>query len=440
MASFDVRSLFTNVPLLETINICADFLLEENILVTVDDSFYLDVLFEEEHEPELTKEGFIELMKLATSKTEFSINNCIYRQIDGVAMGSPLGPTLANVFMGYLENRYFAVNERPLLYYRYVDDCFILFRNKSDCLKMFKDFNLLHDSISFTMESEDDNRLSFLDVLVTRTSATEFITSIFRKKTFTGQYINFLSHCSRKRKINLIKTLCHRAVTICSPSALEKELETITSILEENGYPSQLISKTIKHHRAKLAEPKVIGAERCHIPIKLPFLGEASIKLERELKMLVRQCYYSVEPRVVFSSKPIVNHVVKDHIPVKDTSMVVYHFQCCCENSYVGQTARRLGDRIKEHIPPCVTKHYQKTPDADYRKNSTLNNAARRSAISEHLLKNKKCGLAINETKFSILRKCLSTFQLHVYESVLIAAMEPSLCKQREFDFVTSFI
>ena len=97
MASFDVRSLFTNVPLLETINICADFLLEENILVTVDDSFYLDVLFGEEHEPELTKEGFIELMKLATSKTEFSINNCMYRQIDGVAMGSPLGPTLANV-------------------------------------------------------------------------------------------------------------------------------------------------------------------------------------------------------------------------------------------------------------------------------------------------------------------------------------------------------
>ena len=106
----------------------------------------------------------------------------------------------------------------------------------------------------------------------------------------------------------------------------------------------------------------------------------------------------------------------------------------------MGQTTRRLGDRIKEHIPACVTKHYQKTPDTDYRKSSTLINAAKRSAITEHLLENKKCGLTINKTKFSILCKCRSTFQLHVYESVLITAMEPTLCKQREFDFVTSFI
>ena len=285
MASFDVRSLFTNVPLLETINICADVLFENAV-----ESFYLEVLFEEEKEPELTRESFVELMKLATSKTEFSINYYMYRQIDGVAMGSPLGPTLANIFMGYLESKYFSSNDKPLLYYRYVDDCFILFRSKDECLKMFNDFNSLHHSIEFTMELEENDCLPFLDVLVRRTTEEQFITSVYRKKTFTGQYINFLSHCSRKRKINLIKTLCHRAVMICSSSTLEDELKKITSILEENGYPSQLIAKTIDYHRAKLLEPKKVGADRCHIPIKLPFLGEASTRLKKEDRFCVFVC------------------------------------------------------------------------------------------------------------------------------------------------------
>ena len=215
MASFDVRSLFTNVPLLETINICADVLFKEDNCV---DCFHLDVLFDDkEREPKLTRDSFVDLMKFATSSTEFSFNNDMYRQVDGVSMGSPLSPTLANIFMGFLEANYFNTHDKPILYFRYVDDCFLVFNNESECLRMFDDFNALHDSITFTMESEKDNSLPFLDVLVKRTPAAKFITSMYRKKTFTGQYINFLSHCSRKRKINLIKTLCHRAVTMCSP-------------------------------------------------------------------------------------------------------------------------------------------------------------------------------------------------------------------------------
>ena len=63
-------------------------------------------------------------MRLATSSTEFSINEQMYCQKDGVAMGSPLGPILANIFMGFLEMKYMKDNKKPLLYYRYVDDCF----------------------------------------------------------------------------------------------------------------------------------------------------------------------------------------------------------------------------------------------------------------------------------------------------------------------------
>ena len=252
--------------------------------------------------------------------------------------------------------------------------------------------------------------------------------------------MNFLSHCSRKRKINLIKTLCHRTVTICSSSMLEDELKEITTILEGNGYPSDLICKKIGYHREKMTQTKKLGAERCRIAIKLPYIGGASTKLERELKMVTERCYFAVSPRVVFTSRPIVSHVFKDRIPMKDKSMVVYHFKCCCNSSYVGQTVRRLGVRMREHIPACVVKHYKKNPNTDYKTNSTLVNAAKKSSIAEHLLINKNCGMAIDTTKFSILKKCNTNFELYVYEAVLIAALEPPLCKQKEFDFVTSFI
>ena len=289
------------------------------------------------------------------------------------------------------------------------------------------------------MELEADNCLPFLDVLIKRTP-TQFVTSVYRKPTFTGQYMNFLSHCSKKRKINLIKTLCHRAVAICSPSMLDDEISKITNILLSNGYPQVLVDKTIRFQLDKLKAPKIFGPQRCPIPIKLPFLGTASSKCEKELKVLTHQCFFAVEPRVIFTSKPILSHVLKDHIPTEDTSLVIYQFECCCESNYVGKTRRRLIDRMKEHIPACVKNHYAKTPDCDYKENITLVRAAAKSAIAHHLLENKNCGLKFSECKFSIVRKCRSPFEMDVFETVFIASKEPALCKQREFDFVTSFI
>ena len=421
MASFDVCSLFTNVPLMETINICAENLFEEN------------------NKP-MSKETFIQLMQLATSSTEFSMNNEMYRQKDGVAMGSPLGPTLANIFMGHLETEYFKRNGKPMMYYRYVDDCFILFKNVDECMQMFSDFNGLHPAISFTKEVEENNCLAFLDVLVSRKD-DKLITSLYRKKTFSGQYVNYLSHCSRRRKINLIKTLCHRAIMICSQSTLDEELKKITTILCDNGYPETLITRTFTFYKEKISQTKESEPEdRTIVAMKLPYVGLASTALEKDLRLLTRQCYRTVEPRVIFTSKPMLSHVCKDRIPMNDTSMVVYHFECCCGDSYVGHTVRRLGARIKEHVPACVIKHYKRQPLMDFAKNKTLLNAAKGSAVAEHLLKNPKCGLSLDRCKFTILHKCTSTFRLKILESVVIAAKEPKLCKQTEFDFVTSFI
>ena len=61
-------------------------------------------------------------------------------QIDGVAMGSPLGPTLANFFLAHIESKIFAEHKNyyPKLYCRYVDDIFAIFDKQDAIIEFFK--------------------------------------------------------------------------------------------------------------------------------------------------------------------------------------------------------------------------------------------------------------------------------------------------------------
>ena len=96
MCPFDISSLFTNVPLNETIKICADALYRSEL-----------------NSPPFPEKVFIELMETATRSVEFSFNNEMY----GVAMGSPLGPALANFFVGFHEERLFDCDQKPGVYF-----------------------------------------------------------------------------------------------------------------------------------------------------------------------------------------------------------------------------------------------------------------------------------------------------------------------------------
>ena len=200
LCSFDVSSFFTNVPLDETIKICADAL-------------YGNL----KSRPCIPKEVFVELMLSATSTVEFSFDNITYRQIDGVAMGSPRGPALANIFIEYYEEKLFSEISKPVVYLRYVDDTFAIFRNEKDSEEFLTRLNYLHSSLRFTFEKEKNNSLPFLDVHFKPTK-TNYETSVYRKPTFTGQYLRWESFSPMKRKTSLISRLVHRVLKICSKS------------------------------------------------------------------------------------------------------------------------------------------------------------------------------------------------------------------------------
>ncbi|XP_068749298.1 uncharacterized protein [Montipora capricornis] len=198
MCSFDVCSLFTNVPLDETIEIC------------------LSKLYSLPDPPALPRHVLKTLLEFATKKSHFVFDGHYYDQIDGVAMGSPLGPVLANIFMCDFEQKWLAnVDSRPSIWFRYVDDTFSLFDSEATAASFLHFLNTRHPNIKFTMELEENQEIPFLDVRIKR-NLNNFTTTVHRKTTFTGLYTKWDSFTPRKsakglqRILNKLESFCEK--------------------------------------------------------------------------------------------------------------------------------------------------------------------------------------------------------------------------------------
>ena len=155
-----------------------------------------------------------------------------------------------------------------------------------------------------------------------------FLTSVFRKPTFTGQYFRWDSFGPTKRKTNLIETLVHRALMICSKSKLQHELENISSILRNNGYPESIIQITISKKIALFNRKPKEGPQKCPVYLKLLWMGKISLNFKKQTKIAINRCYQAVEPRIIFTTRKILPAIHKNVLPTLQQSMVVYQYVC----------------------------------------------------------------------------------------------------------------
>ena len=154
----------------------------------------------------------------------------LYVQRDGAPMGGCISPTLANIFLAHLEEKWLnncVIEFKPVMYRRYVDDTFLLFRDSSHVIPFRRYLNNQHSRIEFTSETELNNSLNFLDVQINKNNH-EFSTDLYRKPTFTGLSLKYNSFITKICKTNLIKCLIDRAYKICSTyDSFSNELENI---------------------------------------------------------------------------------------------------------------------------------------------------------------------------------------------------------------------
>ena len=165
----------------------------------------------------LSKENIKQLFEFCTNDTRF-FNEKFYQQVIWLTMGFPLAPVLANLYFSNIENEIIFSKNFPFkfkFYYRFVDDVIFIFEKYYPKVLILNYFNKLDINIDFTVESEQYNKLNFLDVCLVKNDLG-IETRWFRKSSNTLRYSAYASADSKIYKVRLIYTMINKITKIYS--------------------------------------------------------------------------------------------------------------------------------------------------------------------------------------------------------------------------------
>ena len=134
----------------------------------------------------------MDLLEFCLRSTYFIYQGKYYDQVEGAAMGSPISPIVANLYMENFELRSLNTSlNPPLMWKRFVDDTFVVMK-KAHKEEFLTHLNLVDNNIQFTTEEPGpDGSLQFLDILITPCKDGRLATTVYRKPTNTDQYLHW---------------------------------------------------------------------------------------------------------------------------------------------------------------------------------------------------------------------------------------------------------
>ena len=402
MVSYDIKSLYTNIPVSETIEITC------NKIFAINSSFHA-----------FDRTTFCKFLQLAVSNTYFFFNKVLYKQLDGLAMGNPLAPTLANIFLCNLESNIFnscPINCKPAFYKRYLDDTFAIFNNENEATSFFAHINNIHPNIKFTIEKQQSNTLPFLDLSVHYNDNT-FNSSVYRKPTFTGLGLSFFSCSPLKYKINSIQTLLHRGYMLCSSYfEFQKEIEFLQTYFINNGYPLTLFKSCLSGYLNKLSQTNqtISTVSKKIVHFSFPYYDEFSTEFCEYVSTILNKNHPYLDFRfaLVNSFKIKSFFQYKDQLTVDLCSNIIYRYTCgTCNSSYIGSTIKQSKIRFCQHI------------GISHRTNKPISSLSH-SSIRAHCHENSH-PLKIDE--FKIIDTTNKQIDLRILESLYIHKEKPNL-------------
>ncbi|XP_077492181.1 uncharacterized protein LOC144103295 [Amblyomma americanum] len=251
--SFDVKSLFTSVPVDLAVDVCGATLHSDEKLG--------------ERTP-FEAPDLLRLLKFCLENTYFVFRGTFYKQVHGTAMGGAISVTAANLTLRAIENQALAsFQPRPKIFLRYIDDCFCII--KKDALTAFTEhINSIAEAITFTVEEEVANRLPFLDVSVER-NGRRLLFQVFRKPTHTGRYLHFSCVNPPCHKRAVAASLIERSRKICyRPEDGASDLIQMRRDLMNCSYPRNFLD-SVERRSERSAEP--VGSH-CKAPVAIPYV------------------------------------------------------------------------------------------------------------------------------------------------------------------------
>ena len=336
LASLDVKDLFTNIPINQSINIVIE-------RIGQSESFY---------ESALTKSDIRELLLVCLNNSYCTFNNKFFRQKRGLPMGNTLSPLLADLYMDqYIKNNMKKVNDKL---FRYVDDLCIITKIKEEELKIYiNELNSLKGTIKFTHEFEKNCQLNYLDTTLTRNIAEQRIdVKWYRKDTASDRVLHYESGHQTSIKVNIIKNMTEKIINTTKNNEQQKEdLKTISDMLIKSKYPRHLVDNIIKTC-LKQANDNILsstGASQSSendknkndikYTLTLPYVNGMEV-LKRKLEKLNIKLYFSYPKKL--------NSLLTSTIKPQPKS-IVYQIQCECGSIYNGETKVGLRNRSKQH-------------------------------------------------------------------------------------------
>lgn len=361
LASLDADSLFTNVPVEETIEIILK-----------------NVYHGSEPAPSIPKLILEKLLRCCTTESPFrSPDNKLYYQSNGIAMGSPLGPTFSEYYMCDLENKVLSNEQlKPATYCRYVDDIFVVVRDEGHLQELQQ--QMQHESVlTFSYELSVNGKIPFLDISVETTNG-KYQTSVHRKATDLGKCMHPNSECPERYKDSAIRAYIHRAHKTCSsPEILKSELCRTKQILVNNGYSNSKIDLEIHQCMKSFNAPPTNNDKR---DIKIYYCNQMSSAHktdERVLQNIIKRNVRCTSPDdtlklVVYYSNPKAHQRIMSNNPTKKRDClhrtnVLYQFTCPEEGcrllpnvKYIGMTTTTLSRRMTCHLSSGAPKQHMR--------------------------------------------------------------------------------